>query len=87
LGPVAGYRYRTPAVAAVTAVYRAVTNGKKNPVSIIPKFLYFLGSQFFYDFAEYVSEQILQKYAAVSGISRGNLIFLKLILKRISNLN
>jgi hypothetical protein len=33
LGPVAtaGYRYRTPAVAAVTAVYRAVTNGKKNP--------------------------------------------------------
>jgi hypothetical protein len=35
LGPVAtaGYRYRTPAVAAVTAVYRAVTNGKKNPES------------------------------------------------------
>jgi hypothetical protein len=33
LGPVAtaGYRYRTPAVAAVTAVYRAVTTGKKNP--------------------------------------------------------
>jgi hypothetical protein len=32
LGPVAtaGYRYRTPAVAAVTAVYRAVTNGKEN---------------------------------------------------------
>jgi hypothetical protein len=31
LGPVAtaGYRYRTPAVAAVTAVYRAVTTGKK----------------------------------------------------------
>jgi hypothetical protein len=27
----AGYRYRTPAVAAVTAVYRAVTDGKKNP--------------------------------------------------------
>jgi hypothetical protein len=33
LGPVAtaGYRYRTPTVAAVTAVYRAVTTGKKNP--------------------------------------------------------
>jgi hypothetical protein len=31
LGPVAtaGYRYRTPAVAVVTAVYRAVTTGKK----------------------------------------------------------
>jgi hypothetical protein len=34
-GPVAsaGYRYRTPAIAAVTAVYRAVTDGKKNPES------------------------------------------------------
>jgi hypothetical protein len=32
-GPVAtaGYRYRTPAVAAVTAVYRAVTDGRKKP--------------------------------------------------------
>jgi hypothetical protein len=31
LGPVptAGYRYRTPAVGAVTAVSRAVTNSKK----------------------------------------------------------
>jgi hypothetical protein len=33
LGPVptAGYRYRTPAVGAVTAVSRAVTKDKKNP--------------------------------------------------------
>jgi hypothetical protein len=27
----AGYRYRTPAVTAVTAVYRAVPSGKKTP--------------------------------------------------------
>jgi hypothetical protein len=27
----ARYRYRTPAVTAVTAVYRAVPSGKKNP--------------------------------------------------------
>jgi hypothetical protein len=27
----AGYRYRTPAVTAVTTVYRAVPSGKKNP--------------------------------------------------------
>jgi hypothetical protein len=30
-GSTAGYRYRTPAVTAVTAVYRAVPSGKKNP--------------------------------------------------------
>jgi hypothetical protein len=36
LGPVptAGYRYRTPAVGAVTAVSRAVTNGKKTLVQV-----------------------------------------------------
>jgi hypothetical protein len=30
-GCTAGYRYRTPAVTAVTAVYRVVPSGKKNP--------------------------------------------------------
>jgi hypothetical protein len=30
-GSTARYRYRTPAVTAVTAVYRAVPSGKKNP--------------------------------------------------------
>jgi hypothetical protein len=29
----ARYRYRTPAVTAVTAVYRAVPSGKKNPAN------------------------------------------------------
>jgi hypothetical protein len=34
-GSTAGYRYRTPAVTAVTAVYRAVPSGKKTlPVGI-----------------------------------------------------
>jgi hypothetical protein len=30
--PLGTVRYRTPAVVAVTAVYRAVTTGKKNPL-------------------------------------------------------
>jgi hypothetical protein len=32
----ARYRYRTPAVTAVTAVYRAVPSGKKNPGLVRP---------------------------------------------------
>jgi hypothetical protein len=42
----ARYRYRTPAVTAVTAVYRAVPSGKKNPAMHYVTTTFFLASYF-----------------------------------------
>jgi hypothetical protein len=47
----ARYRYRTPAVTAVTAVYRAVPSGKKNPAS---QSLSYVGSRMFRSFCIYI---------------------------------